>query len=489
MDTRRSAVTYSPGRPRRWIGRLAFVVLFAMPLVVFATRSLLSAAAVGVALLLGGFLVAVAVYLWAALALLESGRHRAARRKTSARARLQSPRRETTVVLLVVIAATTALAVAPGGAQAQPDGTRPPITTPPPATDTQPPAEAIIDSREPITTCGDWSLQSTYGGHWSTDSTWWEYQCGAVSIGNDWIDYYYWDGSQAIFYGQWYAYMWWDNEYFWECYWWDEATSQWYGSFSCSDPNPGLPPNTAPTASFTFRCSGLSCSFDGSGSADSDGRIDYWYWDFGDASSSGGRNTAEHAYAQAGAYTVTLSVTDSRGATATDSKTFTVEGSPPPPNASPTASFTVSCIGLSCSFDGSGSADSDGTIAVYNWSFGDGSSGGGKLVQHTYAQPGTYTPTLTVIDNGGLPATDSKAVTVLRLTAKGYRVSGLEKAALSWNGSSGASFNVYRDGGKIATVAATSYTDNINKTSSGSYTYKVCAVAASTCSNKVTVTF
>lgn len=90
-------MTHSQGRHPKWIARLTLVVLFVMPLVVFATRSLLSAGAVGTAFLLGGFLVAVALYLWAALALLESGSRRAARRQTGARARLRPQRRETTV--------------------------------------------------------------------------------------------------------------------------------------------------------------------------------------------------------------------------------------------------------------------------------------------------------------------------------------------------------------------------------------------------------
>jgi hypothetical protein len=48
---------------------------------------------------------------------------------------------------------------------------------------------------------------------------------------------------------------------------------------------------------------------------------------------------------------------------------------------------------------------------------------------------------------------------------------------------------VYRNGARIATVQGTSYTDNINKTGSATYTYRVCAPAASTCSNQAAVSF
>jgi hypothetical protein len=54
---------------------------------------------------------------------------------------------------------------------------------------------------------------------------------------------------------------------------------------------------------------------------------------------------------------------------------------------------------------------------------------------------------------------------------------------------SGTSFDIYRDGGKIATLQAGSYTDDLKRKGPGSYTYKVCAPGISTCSNGVTVNF
>jgi hypothetical protein len=51
------------------------------------------------------------------------------------------------------------------------------------------------------------------------------------------------------------------------------------------------------------------------------------------------------------------------------------------------------------SFDGSGSSDPDGPVGAHTWDFGDGTTGSGAKVDHTYAQPGTYTAKLTVTDN------------------------------------------------------------------------------------------
>lgn len=77
-------------------------------------------------------------------------------------------------------------------------------------------------------------------------------------------------------------------------------------------------------------------------------------------------------------------------------------------NVAPTASFTYSCVNLACSFNGSGSSDSDGTIAGYSWSFG----GSGVTASHTFAAAGSYPVTLTVTDNGGATATSTQTVTV-----------------------------------------------------------------------------
>jgi len=78
----------------------------------------------------------------------------------------------------------------------------------------------------------------------------------------------------------------------------------------------------------------------------------------------------------------------------------------------PTASFTYSCTELACDFDGSGSTAGDEPIESYDWDFGDGTTGSGVTVSHTYGADGTYTVTLTVTDGGGLSDSTSENVTV-----------------------------------------------------------------------------
>lgn len=52
-------------------------------------------------------------------------------------------------------------------------------------------------------------------------------------------------------------------------------------------------------------------------------------------------------------------------------------------------------------FNGSGSNDLDGSIVSYEWDFGDGTNATGVSPTHIYTAAGTYTVTLTVVDDDG----------------------------------------------------------------------------------------
>jgi PKD repeat protein len=175
--------------------------------------------------------------------------------------------------------------------------------------------------------------------------------------------------------------------------------------------------NTPPTASFgaspTSGVAPLMVYFDGSASSDSDGRIASYQWSFGDGYSAYGVSVS-HTYTTAGSYTATLTVTDDDGSKSTASKILTVQAAAA--NAAPDATFTSTVTSgvapLVVSFDGSASKDSDGTIVSYAWSFGDGGSGAGMKVSHTYANTGTFTTTLTVMDDDGAADMASVMITV-----------------------------------------------------------------------------
>src|SRR5207244_3004476 len=164
-------------------------------------------------------------------------------------------------------------------------------------------------------------------------------------------------------------------------------------------------PNQPPSAAFTSSCNGLACSFTDQ-SSDPDGTIATWRWDFGDGSAAGTTRNPSHTYSAGGSYTVTLTVTDNQGAQ--NSVTHSV--APSQPNQPPTAAFTASCPTLTCSFTDQ-SSDPDGTIATWQWTFGDGTTGStAQNPSHTYSAAGSYTVTLTVTDNQGAPNTVTHSV-------------------------------------------------------------------------------
>jgi streptogrisin C len=83
-------------------------------------------------------------------------------------------------------------------------------------------------------------------------------------------------------------------------------------------------------------------------------------------------------------------------------------------NLAPHAVFNNSCgVLLGCTFDAGPSYDEDGSITTYTWNFGDGKTGSGRSVSHTYQLPGTYTVKVTVKDNNGSTAASSRSITVL----------------------------------------------------------------------------
>jgi len=75
------------------------------------------------------------------------------------------------------------------------------------------------------------------------------------------------------------------------------------------------------------------------------------------------------------------------------------------PNRPPVAEFSESAsivyTGEAINFNASDSYDPDGYITSYSWEFGDGTTGSGVTVSHSYVDDGEYIVTLTVKDNKG----------------------------------------------------------------------------------------
>ena len=78
---------------------------------------------------------------------------------------------------------------------------------------------------------------------------------------------------------------------------------------------------------------------------------------------------------------------------------FVYQGTGQQQNQPPIIDADVSCTGLDCDYDASGSTDPGGSIASYLWQFGDGDTSDQATTTHPYATPGPRTVTLTVTDN------------------------------------------------------------------------------------------
>jgi chitodextrinase len=161
-----------------------------------------------------------------------------------------------------------------------------------------------------------------------------------------------------------------------------------------------------------------------SSAVDPDGDSVRLRFDWGDGSLSAWSNliasntsvSASHAWVNVSNYAIRVIAQDASGSNSSWSETLTVmisqiesEGFPPvgsfhiPGNAS---------VNHSMVFDASGSYDPDGTIVSYVWDFGDGITGVGQVLVHTYESPGEYTVTLTVTDNAGMNYSSSQVVRI-----------------------------------------------------------------------------
>jgi len=170
-----------------------------------------------------------------------------------------------------------------------------------------------------------------------------------------------------------------------------------------------------PRAEFTrtpaFDYPPLEVTLNAGASSSPNGAIVSYDWDLGDGDTDSGV-TVTHTYVEKGVYDITLVVTDSTGETGV--RTRSVEAL----NRTPSAQFTVDkyWVGINdpLEFDASDSFDQDGEIVQYIWSFGDGATGQGMVVDHAYTVPG-WKPmvTLTVVDDDGESNSTSRRVNVV----------------------------------------------------------------------------
>ncbi|MET0559729.1 MAG: PKD domain-containing protein [Solirubrobacterales bacterium] len=179
------------------------------------------------------------------------------------------------------------------------------------------------------------------------------------------------------------------------------------------DPPPA--PNAPPVASLELDSSAGTAPLSvhaAIGAEDADGDPLAYELSFGDgsATASGDLPAAPlaHAYAHPGSFQVRLSVSDGQ---ATVERTATVVATLPEPLRADAGDDRQVTVGETVELDGGGSRPGP-LIDGYEWDLGDGQTGNGAHLSHSYAAPGVYTAKLTA-RSGDQVDSDTAAITVV----------------------------------------------------------------------------
>jgi PKD repeat protein len=184
---------------------------------------------------------------------------------------------------------------------------------------------------------------------------------------------------------------------------------------ACSDGGDTSPPdNTPPVADFAVPSCTISVPCEFVSTSTDDAEVTAWSWDFdGDGNPDASTANASFTYATAGTFDVSLTVRDAQGSSQTKTSSITIAPAEPA-NTPPTAGFTYTCTAADCNFTSTSADVAPGTIATYEWDFGDGAKADVSNPSHSYTVTASadFTVTLTVTDNEGATDVETQTVTV-----------------------------------------------------------------------------
>lgn len=133
-----------------------------------------------------------------------------------------------------------------------------------------------------------------------------------------------------------------------------------------------------------------------------------YLWDFGDGNNST-LSDPKHIYTKSGLYTVKLLVTRLNGPGS--SCTETVEQKIQVKDSLP-GSFTASTLTAECAPFTVNFKNNNQPSVTAHWDFGDGTTGEGDQIDHTYLLSGSYNVTLIVTVPGGCTYTSTQTITI-----------------------------------------------------------------------------
>jgi len=164
-------------------------------------------------------------------------------------------------------------------------------------------------------------------------------------------------------------------------------------------------PSVAASVDHDLAAPGTVLTFSASPSG-GDGSFSY-EWTFGDGSSGSGA-PATHAYTGPGSYQATVTATDGNGGTASSSTSVTISAIGVTADVSPTSGDATTVFTFTASASGG-----SGSPYSFTWTFGDGTTGTGSPVTHSYTAGGSYSPAVTATDSlGGAKVAPTQTVSV-----------------------------------------------------------------------------
>jgi hypothetical protein len=155
-------------------------------------------------------------------------------------------------------------------------------------------------------------------------------------------------------------------------------------------------------------------------------------------------------------------------------------------------------LGATISFTGTAVDTEDGVLTPnLQWSSNlSGALGTGGSIARVLAA-GTHTITASATDSNNSTRVATISVTVndpappsgVTLQARGYKIKSAPKVDLTWSANSWSSVDVYRNGVKILNTANDRAHTDAPPKGAATYSYKICQVGTTTCSNSVSVAF
>ncbi len=154
-------------------------------------------------------------------------------------------------------------------------------------------------------------------------------------------------------------------------------------------------------------------TLDAGGSTDADGEALEYRWRFHDGGEARGERVTRR-YAEPGTYPARLEIRDTSPQVGHGAAHDLEVEIKKPPTAEASAPRVVA-PGEPFLLDGSGSSVERGALRSFAWKLSDGAELAGQQVRHTFAEPGRYDVTLTIVDDSGHPC--STASTELAVVA------------------------------------------------------------------------